>query len=131
MSNKTLLKRVSELEAKVEEDKRIILEATGKDAEIKRLEKSREEAASLAESRATEMEKSKGALLPCTREAKVILDGVFTKGGMTTSEELPEADLALFADWLLNEIAQFQLLLKGSHDVGGDWFGVHFAAVGL
>lgn len=56
-SNKTLLKRVSELEAKVEEDKKIVLEAAGKDVEIKRLEKAREEAVALAEGRAAEMEK--------------------------------------------------------------------------
>lgn len=138
--NSSLLKRVQELESQIEKDKELVTEASGlmnrvielgavvseKDTEIGSLKKAHDEAISLAEGRALEMEKSKGDLLSCMHEAKAIIDGVFAKGGMQASEELPETDPVHFADWLSSEIAQFQLLLQGSLDVGayGAGFGL-------
>lgn len=94
------------------------VEVKDKNAEIDRLKKARDEALALAEGRATKMGKSKDALLSCMREAKALIDGTFAKGGMQLSDDVPEADPALFSDWLSNEIGQFQLLLQGALDVG-------------
>lgn len=47
-----------------------------------------------------------------------MIDGVFMKSGMELREDLPEANPALFSDWLSNEVGQFQLLLRGTLDVG-------------
>lgn len=136
----SLAKRVEELEAQIAKDKKLVAEASGamdriidlgsevhkRDSEIKDLKKAWDEAVALAEGRASVMEKSKTELFSCMRDAKAIIDGVFSRGGMEASNELSEVDPKLFADWLSNEVSQFQLLLKGALDVGA-----YGAAIGL
>lgn len=140
-ANDSMLKRVEELEAKVERDKKAAAESFDlmnrvidlgtevhqKDSEIESLKKGHDEVVARSEGKDAEMHKSWDALLSCMREAKAIMDGVFAKGGMQISEEMPEADPAQFSDWLTNEIGQFQLLLEGSLVVGAYGAGLGLA----
>lgn len=69
-----------------------------KQEELEKVKKSCQDAEALAESKAKEMQESKDALLACMKEAKVLIDGAFAKGGMEASDDLPEADLVAFSD---------------------------------
>lgn len=111
----SVLKRVQELEAEVKKNKKIVSEASGalnrvrsevdkKNADVEELKKSRDEAVSLAEGWASEMGKSRAELLDRMREAKALIDSVFSKGGMEASDDLPKADPKHLADWLSNEV---------------------------
>lgn len=55
------------------------VELRKKDDEIEKLKKSCQDAQSLAKGRAKEMHNLKDALLVCMKEAKVLIDGDFTK----------------------------------------------------
>lgn len=65
-----------------------------------------------------ELADSRAALLACMKEAKVLIDGAFAKGGVDLSDALPDADPVSFSDWLSMEHGQFDQLLSGMLDIG-------------
>jgi hypothetical protein len=52
------------------------------------------------------------------KEAKVLIDGAFRKGGAPPSEALPDANLDTFSEWLCTEVVHFERLLSGVSDLG-------------
>lgn len=140
VANDTLTRQVKELQEKIETGKKTLadveeclnpnidlgVDLRKKEGEIEKLTKACKDAESIAKSKAKELQDSKEALLVCMKEAKVLIDGAFAKGGMESSSELPEADLAAFSDWLTTIVGQFEELLHGALDIGA-----YGAAIGL
>jgi hypothetical protein len=83
-----------------------------------RVEEARKEAEELAVSNVQRLNESREGLLACMQSTKAVLGSVLAKAGSSESDELPEANVHTFSEWLTAEVGQLLPVLDNVLDFG-------------